>query len=284
MGAIQPFEYAKAYAPYERGDVKRLVLIVRDNALRLIYQDVDNGNYVGNFIFDMAKYGYTGGRVGLHVAAHQAEFSDYRVAPLSGPDAVTQFCNGGTCDTRLGTCMTQPTSNPTSRMGDVPLADICPGPVGGATVVFDTTDISLFTFVDQEPVSEPCAWSTTSVGLYQAANSWGNYPGDSTALGCVAIIGTDQYTDFMIEVEATHDDDDAWGFVFGYQPPTGAHFVTMVNNDKWPDPPMDGVRGPFSKFKVSTDKPCIAAPMNATADNMCEFCFRSRKRNFFTRL
>lgn len=62
------------------------------------------------------------------------------------------------------------------------------------------------------------------------------------------------------------------------------HYMAMASNAKWPDPAMDGVRGesllrfvrrqqlttgPFSKIKKTNGKPCVAGPMNATADNMC---------------
>ena len=182
---------------------------------------------------------------------------NFLAAPLSGPDIVTSFCNGGTCDTQKGLCTTQPTFNPTSRVGTVGAAGICPGPVGGNTVTIDTTDLSQFTFIDQAPqfLSEPCQWTADSEGLKQLSNAWGNYPGDNIILGCIALIGTSSYTDFMVEVSGTHDDDDAWGFVFGYQQVTGDHWMAMANNDKWPDPPADDVRGPFSKILKTNGKP-----------------------------
>ena len=255
-GAVAPMEYAKAYIPFGVDDTKRLVLIVRDNTLRVQYSDLDLGITVASFSFDLTPYDYTGGLVGLHTAGHQAEFQDFRIAPLSGPDAVTTFCNGGLCDTRTGICQTTPTFNPTSYTGDVAAAGICPGPVGGSTVTIDTTDISQFTFIDQAPLSEPCAWGADATGLSQTSNAWGNYPGDNISLGCIALIGSALYTDFMVEVTATHDDDDVWGFVFGYDPfaTPSPHFVAMVNNDKWPDPPADGVRGPFSKIVATNGK------------------------------
>ena len=224
--------------------------------------------------------------IGLHTIAHQAEFYNFVIAPLSGPDAVTQFCGGGECDTTKGLCLTTPTSNPTSKANTaaVAVSGVCPGPVGGIQIPIDTLDLTQFTFVDQEPISEPCAWDIVpGVGLTQTANSWGNYPGDSTTMGCLAIIGTDTYTDFMIEVTATHEDENSWGFVFGYDGKINpsSHIMAVVTNAKWPDPPMDGVRGPYAKIKKTNDEPCVSAQMNATADNMCEFCFRSRKKVTF---
>lgn len=66
-GAVTPFAYSKAYIPFENTDKKRLILIIRDQALRLIYEDAATGFYVGAFVFDMTPYGYTGGQVCLFV-------------------------------------------------------------------------------------------------------------------------------------------------------------------------------------------------------------------------
>ena len=156
MGFVAPFEYSKTYLPYSQTDTKRLVLMIRDNKLRVMYEDTEFDTVVGAFVFDLSPWNYVGGGLGFYMSAHQAEFSNFLVGALSGPDAVTQFCNGGLCDDRTGLCLTQPTFNPTSRFGDVAAANICPGPVGGNQVSFDTTDLSLFTFIDQEWLSEPC--------------------------------------------------------------------------------------------------------------------------------
>lgn len=166
----------------------------------------------------------TGGAVGVFTAAHQAEFSNFIVADLSDPAAVTSFCNGGLCDSRTGLCSTQPTTSPTSRTGDVAAAGMCPGPVGGNQVVIDTSDLSNFVIADQAPISEPCVWTADATGLSQITNAWGNYAGPGggpsgnwsehvTLMGCVAIVGQDTYTDFMLESTVLNDDDDAWGFV-----------------------------------------------------------------------
>ena len=190
-----------------------MVLIIKDQSLRVMYEDLDVGRVVANFIMDLSPFNYSGGQVGLFTAAHQAEFSNFIIGELSGPNAVTTFCDGGICDERLGLCTTSPTQNPTARTGDVAAAGICPGPVGGNTIEIDTADITQFTIVDQDPITEPCAWSASAAGLRQSSNAWGNAPGDNTLMGCIAIIGTETYTDFIIEVSAIHDDDDAWGFV-----------------------------------------------------------------------
>ena len=145
---------------------------------------------------------------------------------------------------------------------------MCPGPVGGNTVTIDTSDVNQFDFVDHTPISEPCIWSADANGLYQASNAWGNYAGPNggpsgnwsesvTILGCMALIGTGSYTDFMIEVSATHEDDDSWGFVFGYDEVMSDHILSFANNDKWPDPAYDSVRGPFIKMKKTNGQPCL---------------------------
>ena len=59
-GAVVPFEYTKNYVPYDQDDVKRLIMIVRDNKLRMLYEDADLGRYVGVFVFDLTPYDYTG--------------------------------------------------------------------------------------------------------------------------------------------------------------------------------------------------------------------------------
>jgi len=213
-GMVAPAEYSRVYLPYSQRDAKRVTVIVRDNALRVMYEDVENEKHVSNFVFDLTPFGYAGGAVGLFTAAHQAEFSNFRIAELSGPNAATTFCNGGLCDDRTGLCLTTPTQNPTSRVSDVAASDICPGPVGGDTLTVDVTDISLFTIVDQAPITEPCLWTADANGIRQNTNAWGNSPGDNTLMGCVALLTGATRTDFIAEITALHDDDDGWGCVF----------------------------------------------------------------------
>ena len=59
---------------------------------------------VGAFDYDIGAY-YTPGEVGIFVFADQAVFSDLTVSPLTGPGAVTKFCNGhGRCNPVNGLC------------------------------------------------------------------------------------------------------------------------------------------------------------------------------------
>jgi len=110
-GAIQPWQYASTFLDYEigRGVLSasvRMVMMIRDNQLRTYFTPNLNPNLkVGTFAFDMSSWGYTGGRVGVYMYAHQAQFFDIRIAPLSGSNTATEFCaNGGTCNTLTGLC------------------------------------------------------------------------------------------------------------------------------------------------------------------------------------
>ena len=64
-GAVAPFEYSRTYLPFSQA-IKdtRMVLIVRDNALRAYYEDAQGTSIVAVFSFDLTPYDYTGGRVG----------------------------------------------------------------------------------------------------------------------------------------------------------------------------------------------------------------------------
>jgi len=94
-------------------------------------------------------------------------------------------------------------------------ADYCEIGVGG-----DQLDVAVrvanFEFVDQAPITGPCSWTDTPEGMAQTTNSWGNAPGDNTLMGCMAILKPNgqfvEYTDFILEVEARHDDNDGKNF------------------------------------------------------------------------
>ena len=259
VGAVAPSEYSRVYIPFSQADIKRVVLMVKGNQLRAMYEDLDVGKVVANFVFDMSPYNYTGGGIGLFTAAHQATFSNFFIADLTGPNAVTEFCNGGLCDSRTGLCLTSPTQQPTSRSGSVVAPDVCPGPVGGNRFEVDVTDINSFTLIDQFPITEPCQWTANATGLSQGpSNAWGNDPGDNTLMGCIALVAGATYTDFIAEFTSTHLDDDSFGFVFGYDSKgTDAHWMAMAINDHWPRPAADGVEGPFIKIKKTNGKPWL---------------------------
>ena len=123
-------------------------------------------------------------------------------------------------------------------------------------MVYDTSSLSSWELIDQDwgTLSEPCVWSADADGLYQSSNAWGNAAPD-LMLGCMALV-PDTYTDFIAEYEAVHFDNDAWGFIFGYQSPTD-HYTAFTHNGKWPSVPLDGIRGPFSKIRKMNGKPCV---------------------------
>ena len=86
-------------------------------------------------------------------------------------------------------------------------------------------------------------------------------------MGCMAILTGSFYTDFIMEVEARHDDDDASGIIFGMDPSNqDMYYKTMMFNDDWLDNPTDAVNGPFLKINKRNGKPCLA---EMTVDTDC---------------
>ena len=258
LGAVTPFEYSNVYRPYDENSNTRMVLAIKDNAIRYSYE---SGDFVISVMaLDISAYDYQGGRVGLFVWSHAVDFTNFLVGDLA---SVTDFCNGGICDDRTGRCLTQPTFNPTERAGEVVLPDICPGAVDGFVDV-DVTSLDAFTLVDMAPISGgPCAWSTSAAGLAQTSTAFGNAPGDNTMMGCVALAAGTTYTDFMVEMTATFaGGNDGWGFVFGYD--NAGHYLATVNNDEFPVNAADGVSGPFAKITATNGNPCLEVMDNET--------------------
>ena len=104
---------------------------------------------------------------------------------------------------------------------------------------------SNFDFYQQPFLNTDCNWLDTPEGLRQETNAWGNSPGENVIMGCIAMLKTVQYTDFIMEVEAWHDDDDASGIIFGGDPNDPTMFYkSMMFNDDWLEMPTDGVNGP----------------------------------------
>jgi hypothetical protein len=82
-------------------------------------------------------------------------------------------------------------------------------------------------------------------------------------MGCNAVVTGPEYTDFILEVDVFSGDNDGVGFVFGWKSAED-HHVVLLENDQWPIWAMDGVSGPFLKFKRRIPgKPC-AHRMNET--------------------
>ena len=224
---------------------------------------------------------YAGGMVGLFMGAHQATYTSIKIADISDTATpMTNLCKfpGAVCDTNVGLCLGGPTSAPTATPTSAPTyyencqdpfrhaaSEFCPSPVGGAVTTYDTTDITAFELIDQEPISEPCNWTATADGLSQSANSWGTWPTSLQLVGCIALI-PETYTDFIAEYEAVHFDNDAWGFVFGWTD-TLTHYSALTHNDAWPQAAIDGISGPFTKIRKSTGLPCVSPGMDAS--NAC---------------
>lgn len=92
VDAVAPAAYSGVYLPYDQLDFTIMILIVRDNKLRVMFESPAGNRIVSAFAFDLPEY--TGGRVGLFTFAHQAQFSGLYVGELSGPNTVTTFCSG----------------------------------------------------------------------------------------------------------------------------------------------------------------------------------------------
>ena len=167
---------------------------------------------------------YAGGQIGIFVSAHQPEITNIKVADISAAAApMTSKCKaeGATCDPNVGVCVGGPTFAPTATPTNSPTflenckdpfrhpaSDFCPNPVGGTLKAYDVSDAAAWDFVQQQPSTGECDWTASpQFGLRQSSNAWGNYPGDNTLTGCLALI-PDSYTDFIAEFEAVHDDND----------------------------------------------------------------------------
>ena len=199
------------------------------------------------------------------------------MSPLSGPEAVTQFCGGEMCSERTGRCLGGPTMSPTfvptgsptlMPTPNVAANEYCQGPVSAtATTLVDTSDISQFLVVDHPMLTTSCDWSAAADGLTQNSLAWGNSPGDNTLLGCMAMFTGAEFTDFIAEIDVSHVDNDGWGVVFGYKA-IDDHYLGIAMNDRWPVPAADGIPGPFLKMKKHNGKPVLG---NMDASNTCKW-------------
>ena len=243
-----------------------MYMMVKDNQVRATFESPRSRRRVTVMNFDLSEYGYAGGRLGLWTFSHQAEFYKVTVGALSGPGAVTQFCDGDVCSERTGRCLGSPTVSPTFMPTNSPTAiptpnvaanEFCQGAVSAtAKTTVDTTDISQFLLVEHDLLTGPCAWSSAADGLTQSSTAWGNSPGDNSLMGCMAMYQPKKYTDFIAEITATHADNDGFGFVFGYNA-VDDHYLGIAMNDRWPVPAADGIGGPFLKIKKHNGKPTL---------------------------
>ena len=273
-----PAPYASEYVDFRLENSNNLpvrqTVIVSDGQIRTWYR-AKTGAIVAAWADLPADY--AGGRIGLKTSAHQANFRSIKIVDLSnGPNAVCKD-SAATCDTTLGICTggatVAPTDGPPTAAPTfveicpdppvAPAAGYCPAPVGGAQTSYDVTDITAWELLDQAPISEPCAWSADASGLRQSSNAWGNFPSDQTLIGCIALIPDTYAGDVIVEFEAVHDDNDAFGIVFGYSSPTD-HWIGTTLNDVWPTQALDSVTGPHTKLRKTTGTACTATMTAAT--------------------
>ena len=128
--------------------------------------------------------------------------------------------------------------------------------IGGAQTEISSA-LENFEIIDEPFLTDVCEWIDTPAGLRQTTNAWGNTPGENVMMGCMAIVKDSFYTDFIMEITARHDDDDASGIIFGMDPNDKSMFYkSMMNNDDFFDTPTDLVQGPFLKITKKNGMPC----------------------------
>lgn len=80
--AVQPWQYATTYLPYDIGrgaaDTQaRFVLIIRNNQLRMFFTPMDAPQLkVAAFAFDLSAYDYQGGQIGVYMYIRQRRKSN----------------------------------------------------------------------------------------------------------------------------------------------------------------------------------------------------------------
>ena len=278
-----PPEYASEYEDFAQhnldGKTDTFTLVVYKGEARAYFTSAKNNKIA---VWSKLPDDYAGGMVGLFMGAHTATYTSIKIADLS--DSATPMTNkckfeGATCDSTVGLCLGGPTLKPTSSPSAAPTfmencqdpqrhpaSEACPNPVGGNAVTYDTSDASVWDFVDQEPLGGTCNWVADATGLSETTGTSGTSPSTLLLIGCLALI-PDSYTDFVAEFDAVHFDNDAWGFVFGYNDALD-HYTAFTHNDNWPLAPIDGVKAPFTKIRKSTGLPCQSPNMNAS--NSCK--------------
>ena len=86
-------------------------------------------------------------------------------------------------------------------------------------------------------------------------------------MGCMAIVKDQEFTDFILEVEAFHEDNGASGIIFGMDAANhDMYYQVMMLNEQWPGAPADSVPGPFVKFNKRNGT-CNGTMTNATDCN-----------------
>ena len=135
-------------------------------------------------------------------------------------------------------------------------------------IVIDFEDGSLdnWEVIDENPDNlgdkGPSTWEVrdSQLGLdgkalFQGSNIWGSAP-DSCLMGTFIIYKGDQFTDFTLDVDIAAADNDGIGFVWAFTG-TDKHYRVIMINDKWPEVPVDGIRGPFLRIdkRISDKEP-----------------------------
>ena len=265
-----PDPYYPGYAPFHHRDVEdrvtRHVFIVYKGEFRS-YHYSDSNLLVG--VWGSLPASYQGGKVGIFVSAHQPTITRVAVVDLADDATpMTTHCyqDGATCNTTTGVCpylttsapspkptfTMAPSAAPTTTGAKVAASAYCQGPVAtsAAKTVVETTSDHSFLFVDQAPLTTNCEWIANSTGLNQVSEAWGNSPGDNTVMGCVALYPANTYTDFIFEIDVTHQDNDGWGVIFGYDDTDGSHYMGAAINEAWPQNAADGIFGPVRIVRV----------------------------------
>ena len=212
------YEYYHGYEGGGRFQPHKLTLIVSGQEARLLYKspEVDVGTPQYNIrqatrwqsaqVFDLQ--GYAGGRIGAFTYAHQLNITSFNVTDLSDPaNLPTAYCGaapGAFCDAGVtGLCLA------------VAASGVCEGAVDPD--VYDTTDVEAFDYVDDDFLGSECAWGIGPNGVLRQSSNANRY--DGTMLGCNALAGNVSYTDFVLEVWMSNQDNDGVGLNFGWKGP-----------------------------------------------------------------
>ena len=266
-----------------------LYLIVNNSEVRFGRWDTTLSKWV--MTWAELPSAYAGGKIGLFTYAHQPLIWDVKITDLDATSPM--MCGGaGTCD--MGVCDCDVTNDAyyaatglcEYTTPSVGAGDICVGNGASRTAIdIDSTLASLSgdgtsgswtSSQDASLTSSTCAWSFMSPsdiaswgynsggpGIYQSSNSWGNYPGDNTIMGCNLYYNEQTYTNFIMEATLANGDNDGVGFVFGWTS-IDDHYQAIAINDQWPNPPADGVGGPHIKLKYRNPAYTCSGSMDST--------------------
>ena len=113
---------------------------------------------------------------------------------------------------------------------------------------FDYGSQARWTQVDDELyLTEPGNWVTFGGVATETTDAYGNYPGDDAVMGTYFILDG-VYDEFIAEMGVVNNDNDAVGFLFGWQSLVD-HYTATEISDVWPSPAADGYSGPAMKIR-----------------------------------